>query len=146
MATVECSSLEDFRAKLAVDIRAKKAAVMRARNRAAKAALGVVRTHVPVAFGDLLRSLKLRGTTVIADAPHAFAVEYGSRPHMPPVEPIVAWCKLKGFDDPEGAAWAIAKKIAREGTKPHHFLAKSMPEIQLLTAMYLREALSESTC
>lgn len=38
---------------------------------------------------------------------------------MPPLSAIKAWCKIKGI--PEKAAWPIAQKIARIGTKPSNY-------------------------
>lgn len=58
--------------------------------------------------------------TSLAYAP---AVEDGTRPHMPPVEPLAAWARQKlGVTGREAdrAAWAIARKIARVGTEGAH--------------------------
>ena len=59
-----------------------------------------IREHVPVAFGELRSSVHAestkRGAQTIANAPHAAAVEVGSRPHTPPLEPLIAWVKLRG--------------------------------------------------
>jgi hypothetical protein len=66
------------------------------------------REHVPVAFGDLRGSIHAESTKLgaqtIADAPHAAAVEVGSRPHTPPLAPLLAWVKLRGQQGllPEG--------------------------------------------
>ncbi len=55
---------------------------------------------------------------------YVLPVELGSKPHRPPVTPIAEWVRARlGVDDPEAAsriAWAIAARIAREGTKPRH--------------------------
>lgn len=101
---------------------------------------GIVWTHVPFAFGELHNSVHPEGRQLVADAPHAAAVEVGSLPHMPPVEPIEKWCELKGFDDPKGAAWAIAKKIAAEGTKPTHYMRGSLPEIRNKLDEHMKKA------
>lgn len=50
-------------------------------------------------------------------APH---VEFGTRPHFPPLAPIKAWAKRKLNN--EKAAWPVAKKISEKGTKPQPFL------------------------
>lgn len=58
---------------------------------------------------------------------HGPPTEFGRRPGvMPPVEPIRRWAKRKGID--EDAAFAIALKIAREGTPPAPFLFPSFEE------------------
>jgi hypothetical protein len=67
---------------------------------AAKAGVSVVKRRVPVAFGDLRESVKpeerVDGAAIVVDAPHAAPVETGSRPHTPPLAPLVAWVKLRG--------------------------------------------------
>jgi hypothetical protein len=61
----------------------------------------IVREKVPRAFGELADSASVvdtaSGADVIFDAPHAAAVEVGSRPHMPPLEPLIAWVTLRGI-------------------------------------------------
>jgi hypothetical protein len=68
-----------------------------ARTRAAQKTASYVRAHVPVAFGELRDSVRAEGTRVIADAPHAQAVELGSRPHWMPLQPLIDWVTLRGF-------------------------------------------------
>jgi hypothetical protein len=57
------------------------------------------------------------------DVPYAAYIEFGQRPHMPPIEPIKEWCRRHGI--PEEAAYAIALKIAKDGqpAKPWLFPA-----------------------
>lgn len=58
---------------------------------------------------------------------HGPPTEFGRRPgSMPPVEAIRRWAKRKGI--PEDAAYAIALKIARQGTAPAPFLFPSFEE------------------
>ncbi len=52
---------------------------------------------VPIAFADLKGSIEIDGTSVLVVAPHAAAVEVGSRPHVPPLEPLIKWVKLRGM-------------------------------------------------
>lgn len=57
-------------------------------------------------------------------APYAAHVEFGTIPHMPPVEPLKDWAEKRlGFDSKkaQSVAWAIAKKIEKEGTDPKPF-------------------------
>ena len=65
----------------------------------AKEGAALVRANVPVAFGELRESLADKptrtGAKIEADAPHAAAVEVGSRPHTPPLEPLIAWVRLR---------------------------------------------------
>jgi hypothetical protein len=82
---------------------------------------GTLRTSI---IGDV-RRLPGIGVEGVVGTPLAYApaVEDGSRPHMPPVEPLAAWARQKlGVTgrEAERAAWAIARKIARIGTEGAH--------------------------
>jgi len=58
---------------------------------------------------------------------HAIPVELGSKPHMPPVEPIADWAQSKlglGPKEAKGAAFAIARKIKVKGTKGAHMFER----------------------
>lgn len=52
---------------------------------------------------------------------YAVPVEIGTRPHFPPIEPLIDWVKAKfgisGEKEARGAAFAVARKIAARGTK-----------------------------
>lgn len=90
-----------------------------------------------VNFGVLRQSTKRallpKGAQVYNDAPHFPFMEYGTRPHFPPIAPLVVWATRKfGVDEAEAEAiaWAVAKKIAREGIAPRGFFAKAMVRMQ----------------
>lgn len=58
---------------------------------------------------------------VATNSPYAYYVEVGTRPHTPPIQPLVDWALavLPGVDDEEDAkraAFAIAWKITKKGT------------------------------
>lgn len=62
-------------------------------------------------------------------APQALWNEFGTDPHMPPVEPLMAWAHRKlGLGDKEArkAAWGIAKTIEKEGTDPRPFFRDAL--------------------
>lgn len=70
---------------------------------------------------------------IVYDAPYAIFVEYGTSPHMPPIEPLIRWVKLKfGVSDEEARriAWSIANKIKEEGTEPKPFLRNAIDEVK----------------
>lgn len=116
------------------------AAVIRGLRSAALRGVGFVTEEIdraspypPVNFGVLRqsthRALLPKGAQVFNDAPHFPFMEYGTRPHMPPVAPLITWAARKfGADDleAEAIAWAVAKKIAKEGIAPRGFFAKAM--------------------
>jgi hypothetical protein len=74
--------------------------ILNAIRRAVDRAVKIVKRAVPVAFGELREAVharaRERGGAVIVDAPHAAPVEEGSRPHTPPLEPLIEWVRLRG--------------------------------------------------
>ena len=76
--------------------------------------------------GDLHDSMNVKVSPkgqsihVYSDAVHAPFIEFGTRPHFPPLEPIRKWCASHGI--PESAAFPIAKGIADHGTPERPFL------------------------
>lgn len=86
-----------------------------------------VKEGTPAAAGTLRESVTSRvqripegvlGITGTALS-YAIPVELGTRPHMPPVQPIIDWAKLKLGVSPEEAervGYAVARTIALRGT------------------------------
>lgn len=102
MATYNFTSLGAAARAIARDSKARDKRVRQAVVKAAKVTAKVVAKDIaPKAFGELADSIHwgeaTNGAYVIADAPHAEAVEVGSRPHTPPLEPIIAWVRLRGM-------------------------------------------------
>lgn len=92
------------------------------------------------------------GADLRNDAPHAGILEAGSRPHRPPLEPILRWVVrvfgigLEGgrrsysdeSDVPartKAVAWAVTEKIAEHGTEAHWMVRGNMRKL----AQYARE-------
>lgn len=76
----------------------------RAMRRTASDAVAIIRPRTPKAFGELSNSIHAgaisAGNTVaqtVVSAPHASAVEIGSRPHKPDFEALLKWVKLRGL-------------------------------------------------
>lgn len=62
---------------------------------------------------------------IVYSSPYAAYVEFGTHPHMPPVQPLIEWSKRKlrlSEKEAESAGWAIAIKIKNEGAEPKPFL------------------------
>jgi hypothetical protein len=96
-----CRDLRDFAAQVSQDTKAREARVRTAVRKTARETRNyVARETIPVAFGELREALYVQdavnGSAVVCDAPHAAAVENGSRPHTPPIEPLSAWVTLRG--------------------------------------------------
>lgn len=91
----------------------------------------------PQDTGELSRSVRTtrirKGAVVTVDAPHAPFMEYGTRPHMPPLAPLMEWCLRKRLADNEEeavqVARRIAKKIARYGISPRHFMKRALKRL-----------------
>ncbi len=88
------------------------------------------------------------GAFVGVDAPHAPFMEWGTRPHRPPMQPLADWAYRKGLVDVEldvsdllrtprsewtdeekkafGVIRAIVGKIASKGIEPRHFLFNAL--------------------
>jgi hypothetical protein len=88
-----------------------------ATRRAGKRCVAICRAAAPAAFEELRKSIHAipteAGVILRADAPHAAAVEHGSRPHMPPVEPLIRWVALRGIQGLNGSRAPPARAMAR---------------------------------
>lgn len=72
------------------------------------------------------------GATISYNAAYAAPVHEGSRPHMPPVGPLIAWTRRKfGLDEDEArkAGWAVALKIKEKGTDATNFLRRAVESV-----------------
>ena len=68
-------------------------------------------------------------------------LEYGTKPHFPPVEKIAEWIRIKPVLPRPNAkgklptqkqlAFLIARSISKKGTKPTHTLQQTINEFQL---------------
>ncbi|QQE80929.1 HK97 gp10 family phage protein [Alicyclobacillus sp. SO9] len=79
-------------------------------------------TVIPVAGGA--------GALVSEPIKYGPYVEYGTRPHMPPVDALKSWTAKKFRLARESkankrAAWALAMKIKRSGTRPNPFMGRT---------------------
>lgn len=96
MATFHIKGLRRFETVLKRHQRARKRRIEKAIRRTAIDGAKHVRRNVPVAFSELRDSVHADKNRIVADAPHASAIEQGSRPHWPPLEPLIKWVKLRG--------------------------------------------------
>lgn len=115
--------------------------VRRARVSAARQTAHYVARNMPIAFGELRKSLHVevkggttRGTVrTIADAPHAAAVEVGSRPHWVPLQPLLDWVKLRGtqgIDAWGGVRSAMRKAWGTTTAKAAHRVATDLKQLE----------------
>ncbi len=88
-----------------------------------------LRRRTPIGTGRLAASIAVTPVSISGGrvaggvgytAPHAEAVELGTRPHRPPIADLIAWARAKGLEAPERAAHAVAATIAKRGTPARH--------------------------
>jgi hypothetical protein len=153
MTVVRCN-LKDFPGRLRSDMNNRQARIRAALAETAEKGAAYVRTKVPVAFKDLRNSVQAvpdrtgRGLSqIIVDAPHAQAVEKGSRPHWVPIAPLLKWVGLvfKGLParDRKNLAYAIQHSIAEKGTKPHWYMRDSQRQILRILDREIRRAVPD---
>lgn len=80
---------------------------------------------------------------------YAFFVEYGRRAgKMPPPAMLIEWCRKK-LRLPEKLAnlrgWAMAKLIAKKGTRPHPFFAPAVDKNKKAVVDAIAEAINKET-
>lgn len=61
---------------------------------------------------------------VEANADYASYVEWGTRPHFPPVEALKDWAAK--FLGDEKLAFLVARAISRRGTRPYNFMGQAL--------------------
>lgn len=81
---------------------------------------------------------------------YAFYVEYGRRAgRMPPPDELAQWAykKFQLHDRKQAlqAGWALAIKIAREGTRPHPFFVPAIEKNKKKIIDAIRSAINEKT-
>lgn len=72
-------------------------------------------------------------------------IEYGTRPHFPPIQAIRKWIDVKPvlprpmkgkLPTPDQLAFLIARKISKVGTRPKPFLNKTISDFNLIDKIY----------
>lgn len=99
------------------------------KDRAPKGATGAYEASISA------RPVEISGEQVIGEVgssqAHVLFVELGTKPHMPPVAPLVDWAKSKfGLSDKEAkrVGYAVALKIKAHGTEGQHIAADTFED------------------
>lgn len=143
MSTTHTIQLSDFIKRMATLGGDVEAAVVRGLQSAALRLDGFIAHEIlhaepypAVDRSELLNSREVnvtpKGATVAVVAPHAAAINDGTRPFRPPYQPIYEWLVRKKLVEPDEAgarAWAIVEKIARVGIAPRHFMNKAFARL-----------------
>jgi len=125
VSTVVCKGLAEFRRVFKRDMLKKAKELQKAVHATAKDGLEYIDNNtLPIAFGELRKSGHVETTAasakIVFDAPHAAAVENGSRPHCPPLAPLLRWVKHRGmqglaaYKDP-GARYGNFRRMGLHG-------------------------------
>lgn len=97
--------------------------------------------------GDLRRSVRYTFNTATLSAvieptaKYAAAVENGSRPHFVsarPGTPLSRWAISKGINP-----YAVAKSIAKKGTKPHPFVQPTFNKMKPQVERYIERGVAQ---
>jgi len=74
-------------------------------------------------------------------------VEKGTRPHWPPLKPLVEWSKVKHHHSEQEAyahAKAIQKTISEKGTKPYPYMRPAHEAIKKIVGVEVAKAIRHS--
>jgi hypothetical protein len=117
---VKVDSFKALQNELRKDLRQKRKAVAGVVRKTARQGAAYVRRQVPVAFGTLRESVHAEKAAIVADSPNAGPAETGSRPHTPPLAPLVAWVKLRGMQGLTGRRGSgPSKRLPGTTTRGH---------------------------
>lgn len=72
------------------------------------------------------------GTDIVYGRP----VEYGTRPHFPPIRALKLWARKKLGN--ENLAYAVARKIALRGTRPKYYMRDATVDLKSIIDSYLQ--------
>jgi len=99
--------------------------------RSAKTVEGAAKEKVTVDTGRLRSSIasEVRTSSAVIGTNLTYApfVEFGTRPHFPPVGALRGWARRHGFPA-RGGAFLVARAISRRGTKAKPFLVPSLEQ------------------
>lgn len=138
-------NLRDFGRELKADFEDISGAVRRGLRESAFVLEIMVSAKTPVDEGNTRAAWRTEitpdGAIVSNDSPVVLYLEDGTRPHRPPLLPIVRWLARKegvssavaSLDDAPkelvGRAIAICDSIEEHGTKAHKMMSSSVPDI-----------------
>lgn len=126
--SIRIEGLEELEALFAGSERIVHEELDRAMQRSTQRVRADVQRGTPVDTGRLRSSItqeiqgrgaELRGV-VGTNVKYAPFVEYGTRPHWPPVSALEVWARRHGT-----TAWAVARGIARRGTKARRMFERA---------------------
>ena len=110
--------------------------------RAGAGVAGAVRERTPVDTGRLRNSVTHevdssgQRARVGTNVSYARAVEFGTRPHWPPLGALQPWARRHGFPSGQRGAWLVARTIAARGTRGAHMFREGLgASVGLITGL-----------
>lgn len=95
-------------------------------------------------FSETREAPGLFTAVVGSSLPYIEPLESGSKPHFPPPSALIPWVgrflTLTQGQTAEGVAWAIAKTIAKRGTKGRHMFERGLREARPESARIFERA------
>jgi len=93
-----------------------------------------IKEEAPVYSGQLKQSFQILQTKddrIILGSRLNYAahVQYGTRAHYPPIEPLKKWVRRK-LNAEESAAYGVQQKIGQEGTDPNPYLTRAIDNVR----------------
>lgn len=92
-----------------------------------------MKREAPVFRGRLRQSIQVlntdhNGVYVGTRLKYASDIQFGTEPHLVPIEPLKVWARRKlGL---ERLAYAVQHKIAEEGTEPNPFVTRAVNNLK----------------
>lgn len=97
---------------------------------------GRLRASIGIEVGKL----EVKIGSPVSYAPY---LEFGTRPHFPPLAALQPWAVRHGFPAGAAGAYLVARKIAARGTEPQPYLIPALNESKGDIGEFLRDAASE---
>lgn len=84
------------------------------------------------------------GAVVGSNMDYAHYVEWGTKPHWPPLKALQPWASRHGFGRGMRGAWLLARRIAKKGTKASKFFEKARADTEPYKDKAVKHLLSEA--
>lgn len=108
---------------------------------------GAAKENVVVDTGRLRSSITTKVETdraiVGSNVKYAPYVEFGTRPHFPPLSAMQPWARRHGFPAGMRGAFLVARKIAKRGTEAKPFLLPAFNKSAGAIRRFLEDAANE---
>ncbi len=93
-----------------------------------------MKIEAPTDTGRLKQSIQIIGSAedklyVGTSVKYAAYIQFGTRPHYPPIQPLKKWVRRK-LNAEESVAYAVQRKIGAKGTEPNPFVDRAIEKVR----------------